>query len=158
MTQSTLSNLQDHLSLVSFQEFLGDRLVNLITVLTVEEVKINKCHHTAVCPVICNNGTFGWISYLDRGADLSPQDREEVEGWDHLQPGARPPKVLADLFEAVVGAVFLQHGSLRLDNWLRTIFGPTLGAATKDCWYSTTWTLAFYRDHQISTFSCAFHL
>ena len=27
-------------------EFLGDRLVNLITALIVEEVKIDKCHHT----------------------------------------------------------------------------------------------------------------
>lgn len=27
-------------------EFLGDRLVNLITALIVEEVRIDKCHHT----------------------------------------------------------------------------------------------------------------
>jgi len=27
-------------------EFLGDRLVNLITALIVEEVKLDKCHHT----------------------------------------------------------------------------------------------------------------
>ena len=27
-------------------EFLGDRLVNLITALVVEEVKIDKCHHS----------------------------------------------------------------------------------------------------------------
>lgn len=27
-------------------EFLGDRLVNLITALLVEEVKIDKCHHS----------------------------------------------------------------------------------------------------------------
>jgi len=75
-----------------------------------------------------------------------------------LKPGVRPPKVLADLFEAVVGAVFLQHGFLRLDNWLRTIFEPILNAATKDYWYSTTRTLAFYRDHRTSTFSGASHL
>ena len=108
--------------------------------------------------MICNNDTFGRISYylgLDRGATLSPQDREEVERWYHLQPGARPPKVLADLFEAVVGAVFLQHGFLTLDNWLRTIFEPILNAATKDYWYSTTRTLAFYRDHRTLTFSGA---
>jgi hypothetical protein len=81
-----------------------------------------------------------------------------VERWDHLKPGVRPPKVLADLFEAVVGAVFLQHGFLRLDNWLRTIFEPILNAATKDYWYSATRTLAFYRDHRTSTFSGASHL
>lgn len=78
-----------------------------------------------------------------------------MERWDHLKPGSRPPKVLADLFEAVVGAVFLQHGFLTLDNWLRTIFEPVLSAATKDYWYSTTRTLAFYRDHRTSTFSGA---
>ena len=72
-----------------------------------------------------------------------------------MRPGARPPKVLADLFEAVVGAVFLQHGFLTLDNWLRTIFEPILSAATKDYWYSDTRTLAFYRDHRTSTFSGA---
>ena len=58
----------------------------------------------------------------------------------------------------MVGAVFLQHGFLRLDNWLRTIFEPILNAATKDYWYSATQTLAFYRDHRISTFSGAPHL
>jgi len=31
-------------------EFLGDRLVNLITALIVEEVKIDKCHHTVCLP------------------------------------------------------------------------------------------------------------
>ena len=75
--------------------------------------------------------------------------------WDHLQPGARPPKVLADLFEAVVGAVFLQHGFLALDNWLRTIFEPILNAATKDYCHSRTRTLAFYRGHRTSTFGRA---
>jgi len=81
-----------------------------------------------------------------------------VEWWDHLEPGVRPPKVLADLFEAVVGAVFLQHGFLRLDIWLRTIFEPILNAATKDYWYSAARTLPFYRDHRTSTFSGASHL
>ena len=73
-----------------------------------------------------------------------------------MKLGARPPsKVLADLFEAVVGAVFLQHGFLTLDNWLRTIFEPVLSAATKDYWYSTTRFLASYRDHRTSTFGGA---
>jgi len=80
-TATGLSNLQDHLSLVSNRprvrdiptlskalriqatncirfsaenndllEFLGDRLVNLITALIVEEVKIDKCHHTVRLP------------------------------------------------------------------------------------------------------------
>ena len=111
--------------------------------------------------MICNNDTFGRISYyleLDQGAALSPQDRKEVDKWNHLKPGVRPPKVLADLFEAVVGAVFLQHGFLVLDNWLRKVFEPILNAATADYWYSTTRTLAFYRDHRTSTFSGAFHI
>ena len=76
-TANGLSNLQDHLSLVSNRpracdiptlsrklhvqanncirfseknndllEFLGDRLVNLVAALIVEEVKVDKCHHT----------------------------------------------------------------------------------------------------------------
>ena len=76
-TATGLSNLQDHLSLVSNRprardiptlskalraqatncvrfsaenndllEFLGDRLVNLVAALIVEEVKVDKCHHT----------------------------------------------------------------------------------------------------------------
>jgi hypothetical protein len=111
--------------------------------------------------VICNNDTFGRISYyleLEPEAALSPRDREEVKRWNHLEPGARPPKVLADLFEAVVGAVFLQHGFLRLDDWLRKVFEPILDAATRDYWYSTTRTLPFYRYHRTSTFSGASHL
>ena len=75
-----------------------------------------------------------------------------------MKPGVRPPKVLADLFEAVVGAVFLQHGFLKLDGWLRTIFEPILNAATEDYCYSATRTLAFYRDHRTSTFSGASYL
>lgn len=51
--------------------------------------------------------------------------------------------------------MFLQHGFLTLDNWLRTIFEPILNAATADYRYSTTRTLAFYRDHRTSTFSGA---
>jgi hypothetical protein len=76
-TATGLSNLQDHLSLISNRphvhdipilskdlraqatncirfseknndllEFLGDRLVNLVAALIVEEVKVDKCHHT----------------------------------------------------------------------------------------------------------------
>lgn len=111
--------------------------------------------------MICNNDTFGRISYyleLERSAILSPQDRVEVERWDPLKPGARPPKVLADLFEAIVGAVFLDHGFSKLDNWLRKIFEPILNAATSDYWYSATRTRAFYRDHRTSTFSGASRL
>ena len=32
------------------------------------------------------------------------------------------PRILAELFETVVGAVFLQYGFLRLCDWLRVIF------------------------------------
>ena len=48
-----------------------------------------------------------------------------------------------------------RHRFLALDNWLRTIFEPILGAATKDYWDSATRTLAFYRDHRTLTFSGA---
>lgn len=51
--------------------------------------------------------------------------------------------------------MFLQHGFLKLDNWLRRVFEPILNAATTDYWYSTTRTLAFYRDHRTSTFGGA---
>ena len=111
--------------------------------------------------MICNNDTFGRISYhlgLYHGAAISPRDRKEVEKWNPSKRAARPPKVLADLFEAIVGAVFLQHGFSRLDDWLRKVFEPILNAATADYWYSSTRTLAFYRDHRTSTFSGASHL
>ena len=58
----------------------------------------------------------------------------------------------------MVGAVFLEHGFLTLDNWLRTIFEPILNAATKDYWDSPTRTLAFYRDHRFSAFNGAPYL
>lgn len=54
--------------------------------------------------------------------------------------------------------MFLEHGFLTLDNWLRTIFEPILNAATRDYWSSPTRTLAFYRDHRFSVFSGAPHL
>src|SRR5882757_4733722 len=42
-------------------EFLGDRLVNLITALIVEEVKLDKCHHTV--RLLERIGSFGLCAY-----------------------------------------------------------------------------------------------
>ena len=75
-----------------------------------------------------------------------------------MQPRTQPQRFWRTLFEAIVGAVFLEHGFLKLDNWPRKIFEPILHAAITDYRYSATRTLAFYRDHRTSTFSGASYL
>lgn len=43
-----------------------------------------------------------------------------------------PPKAAADLFEAFVGAVFVQFGFDVVKSWLQTIFRPLIEAANQD--------------------------
>ncbi|KAA1474402.1 hypothetical protein DENSPDRAFT_824273 [Dentipellis sp. KUC8613] len=118
-------------------EFLGDRCVNLATALLVDAVRVNKDHHMAVRRVICNNDTFGRLSFhlhLHEHAALDAPDRAELDKWNPLSTDS-PPKVLADLFEAYAGAVYLQHGWKKLFRWLRALFEPIVKVATRDFWY-----------------------
>ncbi|THH12648.1 hypothetical protein EW146_g7501 [Bondarzewia mesenterica] len=118
-------------------EYLGDRCVNLITALLVDQVRVSKSHHMAVRKVICNNDTFGRLAFylrLDQHASLDSQDAHELDEWNP-QSSRPPPKALADLFEAYAGAVYMQHGRKRLENWLRLLFEPIIKVATRDYWY-----------------------
>ncbi|KAH9942047.1 ribonuclease III domain-containing protein [Amylocystis lapponica] len=119
-------------------EFIGDRALNLIGALLVERDKLSKAHHTAVRQVVCNNDTFGRLGFylkLHAHAHLSAQDNKIIDSWNPLCPEA-PPKVLADLFEAYAGAVYIQHGWQRLSSWLSALLEPIVRRATGDYWLS----------------------
>lgn len=151
-------------------EFLGDRLVNLVTAVIIEKVSLDKAHHSVrmlpsysviirlkliktVRAVVCNNDTFGRLAYylhLDKHALLSEKDTRDIQGWNHDSSNV-PPKVLADLFEAHAGAVFLDHGFPRLKRWFRDVFEPIIKEATRDYWYSS-FTKESSRSGHSSTF------
>ena len=64
---------------------------------------------------------------------MTKEDEKEVEDWTPWSV-KRPPKVLADLFESYVGAVFVHYGWSKLRNWLEKLFVPIVKAATGDYW------------------------
>lgn len=87
--------------------------------------------------VVCNNDTFGRLAFclhLERHAKLDEEDALEVQVWNP-QSSKRPPKALADLFEAHVGAVYVQHGWKKVMHWLSIVFEPIIKVATHDYWY-----------------------
>lgn len=45
--------------------------------------------------------------------------------------------MLADLFEAYVGAIFLEQGFARIKQWLACVFEPIIKVATRDYWYTS---------------------
>ncbi|TCD68666.1 hypothetical protein EIP91_010188 [Steccherinum ochraceum] len=121
-------------------EFIGDRAVNLFAAVLVDKMKLNKAHHSAVRSTVCNNDTLGRISFYLRfhhHAEFNKPDADQVDEWTPFSSD-RPPKVLADLFEAYVGAVYVQHGWVKLQQWLEILFVPIVKAATGDYWLSIT--------------------
>lgn len=83
---------------------------------------------------------MGRISFYLRfhhHAELGKQDAEDVDNWSPFVAD-RPPKVLADLFEAYVGAVYVHHGWTKLYNWLEKLFVPIVKAATGDYWLTVS--------------------
>lgn len=89
---------------------------------------------------MCNNDTFGRLAFYLRfheDTELQRQDRRELEDWYPLSSD-KSPKVLADLFEAYAGAVYIQHGWKKLRRWLDGLLEPVVKAATGDYWVSST--------------------
>ncbi|CAL1709610.1 unnamed protein product [Somion occarium] len=121
-------------------EFIGDRALNLAVAILVEKNKINRAHHSTVRRVVCSNDTIGRLAFCLRfhvQANTDAQDRFSIDEW-HPLSNDHPPKVLADLFEAYVGAVFVQHGWSILERWLNKLFTPIVKAATGDFWLSVS--------------------
>ena len=86
--------------------------------------------------VVSNNDTFGRIAYSlrlhrDGYVMLTEADEDAIFRWDPMY-GNRPPKVLADMFEAFVGTVYVKHGFCKLKPWLDRIFKPVIKVATGD--------------------------
>ncbi len=75
--------------------------------------------------------------HLHENAELDKQDLIDVDEWVP-QSTDSPPKVLADLFEACVGAVYIQCGWTKLENWLHKLFGPIIQAVTGHYWLTHT--------------------
>ncbi|EMD37057.1 hypothetical protein CERSUDRAFT_51627 [Gelatoporia subvermispora B] len=121
-------------------EFIGDRAVNLVSALLVEKVKLSNANHQAVSKKICTNDTFGRLAFclnFHKDAKFDECDAREVQDWNPFC-GNAPPKVLADLFEAYAGAVYIQHGLPRLRRWLEDLLEPLILVATADHWLSAS--------------------
>lgn len=87
-----------------------------------------------VVRALCTNDTFGRIAYslgLHRKAALTASEKADIDAWDPHSPG-RPPKVLADLFEAYVGALYHERGMPAVKKWLDRLFDSLDSAASKD--------------------------
>ncbi|KAK7042481.1 hypothetical protein R3P38DRAFT_2890713 [Favolaschia claudopus] len=115
-------------------EFIGDRFVNLTCALLVDKEKVCPEQQIYVARKISNNDTLGrlaWWFDLDKQASLSQEDNRAVRRWS---PSRRdpPPKVLADLFEAFVGAYYLQRGRRAVLSWLEPFFKPLMDIATDE--------------------------
>lgn len=90
--------------------------------------------------VVCMNDTLGRIAFYLRFHDnavLTQADTDAIGKWaPHFSK--HPPKMLADLFEAYVGAVYVQHGWTKVQTWLDRLFVPIVKAATGDYWNSVS--------------------
>ncbi|CAA7266207.1 unnamed protein product [Cyclocybe aegerita] len=115
-------------------EFIGDRVNNLACTLMVEKVKLSSEHHKAVGRVLCNNDTLGRIAYqlgMHEEAIFGHHDEKEVKAWLPTTK-VSPPKALADLFEAYVGAVYEEQGWEIVIKWLTAFYKPLIDLATED--------------------------
>jgi hypothetical protein len=68
---------------------------------------------------------------LHEEAIFNYHDDNEVKDWDPRHNLA-PPKALADLFEAYVGALYEEHGWDTVMTWLTALYKPLVQVATED--------------------------
>lgn len=83
---------------------------------------------------LCNNDTIGRLAYqygLHEKAIFNHHDDNEVKDWDPRHSLA-PPKALADLFEAYVGALYEERGWDTVMTWLTALYKPLVQVATED--------------------------
>jgi hypothetical protein len=83
---------------------------------------------------LCNNDTIGRLAYqygLHEKAIFNYHDDIEVKNW-HPRYNFAPPKALADLFEAYVGALYEEQGWDTVMTWLIALYKPLVEVATED--------------------------
>ncbi|KAF8810482.1 hypothetical protein BYT27DRAFT_7221989 [Phlegmacium glaucopus] len=130
-TRNSIQRSKDNNDLL---EFIGDRVINLACSLMVDKIKISSEHHKAVGRALCNNDTIGRLAYqygLHKEAIFNYHDDNEVKNW-HPRHNLTPPKALADLFEAYVGALYEEHGWDTTMTWLTALYKPLVEVATED--------------------------
>ncbi|RDB23770.1 Ribonuclease 3 [Hypsizygus marmoreus] len=119
-------------------EFIGDRVVNLACALMAEKVKSTPEHQLHVGRTLCNNDILGRLGFqfrLHQEARLDLYVLSQIRRWGAYGTSRRhrrPPKALADLFEAYVGAVFLENGWQFTFTWLENVYRPLVPAASHD--------------------------
>ncbi|KAJ7178056.1 hypothetical protein C8R46DRAFT_1212775 [Mycena filopes] len=116
-------------------EFVGDRAVNLVAALLVEKEKVCPDQQIFVGRKVSCNDTLGriaWWMHLDKYAALSSLDADAIRNWSPRRKRDPPPKVLANLFEAFVGAYWLELGWSALLSWLEPFLNPLVQIATED--------------------------
>lgn len=84
--------------------------------------------------LVTNNSTLGRLTYqlhLEEFAELDDSEAQKVADWNTQAPWP-PPKVLADLFEAHIGAVYEEYGWDFTKDWLSTLLRPLIEKANED--------------------------
>ncbi|KIM41426.1 hypothetical protein M413DRAFT_148495 [Hebeloma cylindrosporum] len=115
-------------------EFVGDRVTNLVCDLLLDRSKTTDLQYRVVSRVLSNNDTLGRLAHrlrLHEQAAFDPEGKESVAGWSP-QGVTVPPKAMADLFEAHVGAVYVDKGLDAVVKWFKTLYGPLVPSAEGD--------------------------
>ncbi|XP_006455220.1 hypothetical protein AGABI2DRAFT_121157 [Agaricus bisporus var. bisporus H97] len=115
-------------------EFVGDRIVNLVCALVVANGSICPDQQVDVNRAVTSNDTLGRLAFqlgLDRKAHLDDADLKSIIDFSPRY-SISPPKALADLFEAYVGAVYDEHGWDLTKDWLEILLKPLVEQATED--------------------------
>jgi hypothetical protein len=68
---------------------------------------------------------------LHKHASFDPEEDESVAGWSP-KGDIVPPKAMADLFEAHVGAVYVEKGWQAVLDWFTNLYAPLVPAAEGD--------------------------
>ncbi|KAK7683760.1 hypothetical protein QCA50_013136 [Cerrena zonata] len=115
-------------------EYTGDRVLNFVAAFMLDKLTLDPIRRMIVRRIICKNDTIGRLARalgIDKDAKLEKNDRWCNDSW-YLALKESPPKVTADIFEAYVGAIFIQHGLHAASDWLQTLLTPVIKAANKD--------------------------
>ncbi|KAG5652513.1 hypothetical protein H0H81_004785 [Sphagnurus paluster] len=98
-------------------EFIGDRVVNLGCALIAVGARHTPGERTL---------------NLHAHASLSPADAHAIQNWSPASSSSTPPKVLADLLEAYIGALYTSSDWGPTYTCLRAVYAPVLAAAARD--------------------------
>ncbi|KZS96625.1 hypothetical protein SISNIDRAFT_406986 [Sistotremastrum niveocremeum HHB9708] len=134
LAEIVLNPIRGTLANNDLHEFLGDRVMRVFVVKISEQYAKSVSHLTRVTQTLCTNDTFGRLAYslgLHTHAKLTPSQQESIKAWNPSS-WESPPKVLADLFEALIGGIYSTYGMRGIREWLEAFFDSLDSDTWKD--------------------------